>query len=74
MKLLLRNNYLITLRSNWKKFIVNIVNCWNVYLNVLIKLATVWNELSNNVTHCFGMDYLLTLRIFNLEVLAYLEL
>ena len=37
----------------------SIMSTLNVCLNVLMTLPIVWNELSNNMWDCFGLDYLL---------------
>ena len=44
MKELFGNNYIIIVGSNWNEFVVSIMNYWNVCLNVLITLPTVWND------------------------------
>ena len=52
-----KNYYQITLRSNWIKFTVSIMDCCNIFC-------------SNNLKHYFGMNYLIALRmVFNKETI-----
>ena len=63
MKELFGNSYLLTSRNNWNESTVSIMNCWAVGLHVLTTLLAVWGGLSDIMNCCFGMNYLIPLRI-----------
>ena len=66
MEELYGKNNPITLRSSSNGFTVNIMNIWNSSLNFLIMiiLPNVWNDLSDDLKHCFSLDYLIAVRLF----------
>ena len=70
LKEFFRNNDSIILRSNWNGFTLSIIRTLNVCLNVLITFPTVWNELSDNMRHCFGLVYVIAVRIFCKKIIC----
>ena len=49
--------------KNLNEFTVSIMNSWDVCLNCRMTIPIVWNELSDNMIQCCGMDFLSALRI-----------